>query len=503
MEKEKRKQGAELDFGVWKAQMDQEPEEKLIKKIEENEIEEAEGTDINQDPKAKIIRELLPYLEPVEFLKRGGFGAVYKCRSDTNDGFHAVKVIEINEKNPLKQVKDAISIQQRYQDQSIVKIYNTRDYSYTDRFDVIRSFVVIDMDYMEGSLQDLIEKQGKLHPVQAVNIAFNLCKVLVEMEKRQDTHNDIKPANILYKTIRNEKIFYLGDFGSAINRYERTGDTEPDSTPNYCPTGGELSDIYSLGIVLMVSLGNGIPTYDEKRNNTFRFTDTDAELQRICRKACNSDKNIRYKYARDLLSDLKSWRNSHSDEVNLFSECGPDLFRIAENMIKEDESSETMNGYRELTIQYLETVIQKGNEPGLDKALKQRSIDAMHSAMYHLYCIYKKTEKQMVEMRCIDREKAIGYLETAANANISAAMNSYVCHMIRKEKRVDPKWIKMLREAARDWTPAQYNLALLIRTGLAEPVTENEDAELLEKAVKAQYAPACKLKEKVHQRADD
>lgn len=116
-----------------------------------------------------------------------------------------------------------------------------------------------------GSLQQKIERAGKVSEKDALTVALQVAKGLQAVHWNGMLHRDIKPANILYAADGTAKI---ADFGLAIPR-ERIAETATDDilgTPYYLPperirgkTEDFRSDIYSLGATLYHALAGRPP----------------------------------------------------------------------------------------------------------------------------------------------------------------------------------------------------------------------------------------------------
>lgn len=118
------------------------------------------------------------------------------------------------------------------------------------------------MDYIPGgSLQSLLEKEGKFPEEKVLHFAEQLCDVLRFIHQRNYLHLDIKPSNILYDT--EEDNLYLIDFG--LSKHYRDDGEQSTVTPTgisegftpieqYNPealsTFTASTDIYAMGATL-------------------------------------------------------------------------------------------------------------------------------------------------------------------------------------------------------------------------------------------------------------
>src|SRR5262245_56332869 len=127
------------------------------------------------------------------------------------------------------------------------------------------------MELAEGeNLRSLVERQGTLVETDAAEIIRQVCAALDEAHRQGVAHCDIKPENILVRTVPEGLKVKVLDFGIAAlrdlnaGRLTRTGSvvgTPHYMSPEHC-LGEELdgrSDIYSLGIVLFEMLTGVVP----------------------------------------------------------------------------------------------------------------------------------------------------------------------------------------------------------------------------------------------------
>lgn len=118
-------------------------------------------------------------------------------------------------------------------------------------------------EYISGTtLQELLDKRGRLAEAQVRDIAMQLTEALAVLHKQKIIHRDIKPANII---LRENGQAVLIDFGAArVLTREGARDTCILGTPYFAPpeqygfaATDVRSDFYALGMTLRELLGDG------------------------------------------------------------------------------------------------------------------------------------------------------------------------------------------------------------------------------------------------------
>ena len=157
-------------------------------------------------------------------------------------------------------------------------------------------------EYINGvNLQDELE-QGKIfHEKQVLQIALQLCDVLLAIHSKGILHRDIKPGNIL---LQNGSVWLI-DFGAAkIVSGDKTQDTRILGTPGFAPpeqygfsTTDTRSDIYALGKTMQALLGekyngrlNGVIVKCTQFDPQKRIASV-AELKKLLLQTQSSSKN--------------------------------------------------------------------------------------------------------------------------------------------------------------------------------------------------------------------
>ncbi|MFZ5626720.1 MAG: Stk1 family PASTA domain-containing Ser/Thr kinase [Bacillota bacterium] len=195
-------------------------------------------------------------------------------------------------------------------------------------FDVGQDGIIhyIVMEYIDGiTLKRYIREKGPLAPVEAVDIARQICAALVHAHASGIVHRDIKSGNIL---IAKDGRVKVTDFGIARSTTDvtvtQTG-TIVGSVHYISPeqARGEpasfQSDLYSVGVVLFEMLAGRLPYEgespiavamkhmgDQPPSLSKLNPAVSPELEMVVRRAMAKDRARRYASAEEMLEDLKT-----------------------------------------------------------------------------------------------------------------------------------------------------------------------------------------------------
>src|SRR6516162_3039514 len=260
-------------------------------------------------------------------LGRGAMGVVYRATDPVIGRPVAVKSIRLSSEGTGLTRNELLS---RFQTEAraagllthpnIVVVYDAGEEN---------GLYYITMELVEGkSLQSLLDG-GHAFPVPRVlRILEQTCSALAFAHERNVVHRDIKPANLMLTADDTVKVT---DFGTAkilqFGTVQQT--THVMGTPSYMspeqmkgrPVDGR-SDIFSLGVVLYEMLtrekpypGQSITTVIYKIVNEDPVPPRQLNpsippgLNEIVLKALAKEPEVRYQSCREMLEDLKSYRN--------------------------------------------------------------------------------------------------------------------------------------------------------------------------------------------------
>lgn len=254
-------------------------------------------------PTVEELNKLIPGCEILEFIDRGGMGAVYKARQRSLNRIVAIKVLPPShqeEHNFAERFKREITTLAMLNHPHIVAIY--------DSGEAEGGLLYYVMEYMDGSTLMKQMTEGGMTPRQKLNAVTHICAALQYAHDKGVVHRDIKPTNILVDSKGTVKI---ADFGLAKMLQEdggsilltRSGDAV--GTPEYVAPeviNGDhpvdhRADIYSLGVMLYFMLTGHTPKGAWQPPS---FSGADKRLDDVVNRALRNNPDERYQNAMEL-----------------------------------------------------------------------------------------------------------------------------------------------------------------------------------------------------------
>ena len=193
-------------------------------------------------------------------LGQGTFGKVKLAIHIITGEKIAIKIINkeklVNIESNIQNVKKEISILKKLIHKNIIQLYEVME---------SKNNLYIVMEYCENKeLFDYIVKKGKLSEEESCIIFQQIINGVHYLHQQGICHRDLKPENILLDAKNNVKIT---DFGLSTFLSKNILLSTPCGTPTYAPPemlkgekyNGELSDVWSCGIILFALLNGNVP----------------------------------------------------------------------------------------------------------------------------------------------------------------------------------------------------------------------------------------------------
>jgi predicted Ser/Thr protein kinase len=218
-----------------------------------------------QPPSVEEVAKLFPQLEILEFIGKGGMGAVYKARQRALDRLVALKILP-----PQAAAASGPGFAERFarEARALAKLSHPNIVGIYE-FGQVNDLAYFIMEFVDGLNLRQLERAGKLSPQEALKIVPQICEALQFAHDEGIVHRDIKPENIL---LDNKGRVKIADFGIAkiLGREPDVALTQTQGvlgTPQYmAPEQVERpqsvdhrADIFSLGVVFYEMLTGELP----------------------------------------------------------------------------------------------------------------------------------------------------------------------------------------------------------------------------------------------------
>ncbi len=209
-----------------------------------------------------LVQRSFDHFVPVETLGVGGMGTVYKARDTRLERYVALKLLRRDlgsEEEHSTKLQEEARIAAFVNHPNVIQIFSLG----TDHGQFYVVMELID----HGSLDDLMEVQGRVPEYQVLDIGIQIARGLRAAHRKALIHRDVKPANILFV---DEQAAKIGDFGLAAFATQHPQPAETDhviwGTPAYVAPErlynqpeDVRSDIYSLGATLFHAVAGKPP----------------------------------------------------------------------------------------------------------------------------------------------------------------------------------------------------------------------------------------------------
>jgi predicted Ser/Thr protein kinase len=260
-------------------------------------------------PPVEELAKLFPQFEIIQFIGKGGMGAVYKARQPALDRFVALKVLPpvvANDPGFAERFNREARALARLNHPNIVTVYD---------FGKAGELHYLVMEFVDGANLREVERAGKLTSEQALAIVPQICEALQFAHNEGIVHRDIKPENLLMDKKGRVKITDFGIakiMGVTEGKVSLTGARDVVGTPHYMApeqvekpqTVDHRADIYSLGVVFYEMLTGELPL--GKFSPPSKKVQVDVRLDEVVLHTLEKEPERRYQQASQVKKDVET-----------------------------------------------------------------------------------------------------------------------------------------------------------------------------------------------------
>ena len=291
-------------------------------------------------PPVAEIAKLFPQLEVLEFVGKGGMGAVYKARQPNLDRFVALKILP-----PAAAGDPGFAERFNREARALARLNHPNIVAVHD-FGQAGALHYLVMEFVDGGNLRQIERAGRLAPEQALAIVPQICEALQFAHNEGIVHRDIKPENILLDKKGRVKITDFGIakmLGLTGEQAPLTGAGDVVGTPHYMApeqiekprSVDHRADIYSLGVVFYEMLTGELPL--GKFAPPSRKVQVDVRLDEVVLQALEKEPELRYQQASQVKTAVETiarseGRNPKAEEP----EARPDAEALEREILARD-----------------------------------------------------------------------------------------------------------------------------------------------------------------------
>jgi len=259
---------------------------------------------------------VVPDLELIRKIGRGGFGEVWLARNRTTRLLQAVKLVALHREQGIdpagREVASIVRLEAniRRKHPNLLDIHHVGQvpgflfYTMELADDITGGPATADENYLPATLRERLDG-GPLPPEECVRCAEQLLSGLACLHATDMVHRDVKPANCLF--VNGElKVADFGLLTEARPEISRVG------TLDYMPPDGHMdarADVFAAGLVIYEMITGLSADQSPRLGQRALEIAEDPELERLNRlvlRATEKERDRRFRDARQMLSELRS-----------------------------------------------------------------------------------------------------------------------------------------------------------------------------------------------------
>jgi calcium/calmodulin-dependent protein kinase (CaM kinase) II/calcium/calmodulin-dependent protein kinase I len=223
--------------------------------------------------KGKVGQTFDDVYELNQKIREGRISGIWKGakRNQDNADIIAIKIVKADRCNLEEEARimNEVSILQSLAHPNILKLH--------DFFEESPRFYLV-MELMEGGdVFERIVQKTQYTELDGRQLASGLLKAVEYIHSRRVAHRDLKPQNLLLETTENDSIIKVSDFSFSRRVHTPKSLFTRCGTPTYVAPEilknhphDEISDMWSVGVIIFVALVGYPPFIEEDQRVLFR-----------------------------------------------------------------------------------------------------------------------------------------------------------------------------------------------------------------------------------------
>ncbi len=204
-------------------------------------------------------------------LQSGSYGTVYTTRHKTTNEEYAVKVID---RSKLKEKDDSATFREIGIMKDLIGVANI--VRLIDIYIKPETFHIVQFYAKGGDVFDRLAKRVSYSEMDARLLSVTLMKTMKEMHELKICHRDMKPENLLLKSLHDDSSILLADFGFAKYVPDEGLKTRCGTPAFVAPEilvgkrYNTQADMWSVGCLIFMLIGGYPPFQDDTHRGLFR-----------------------------------------------------------------------------------------------------------------------------------------------------------------------------------------------------------------------------------------